>query len=127
MTTGRSFLALYGASPRARLRGIRLRPGTPPANTPASTPASTPAADAPASPPAAAPAREPSAIERARASTWSAVRVYISGRFIEAAEEFQVAYEAQPFSAFLYNAAVAYGKQGDLPRAVDFFGVISSA
>lgn len=46
---------------------------------------------------------------------------YLQGRFGEAATEFEAAYEAQPFSAFLYNAGVAYENAGQPGRALDFF------
>ncbi len=47
--------------------------------------------------------------------------LYLQGRFLEAAEEFQRAYERQPFGAFLYNVAVAYERHGSHDRAADFF------
>lgn len=47
--------------------------------------------------------------------------LYGAGRFIESAEEFLRAYEAQPFAAFLYNAGVAYEKVDDPGRAADYF------
>lgn len=47
--------------------------------------------------------------------------LYHAGRFIEAAEEFLHAYEAQPFAAFLYNAGVAYEKIDDPGRAAEYF------
>ncbi len=47
--------------------------------------------------------------------------LYQAGRFIESAEEFLRAYEAQPFAAFLYNAGVSYEKVGDPGRAADYF------
>src|SRR5688500_14792141 len=50
-----------------------------------------------------------------------------AGRFIESAEEFLRAYEAQPFAAFLYNAGVAYEKVGDPGRAADYFSRYLSA
>jgi hypothetical protein len=46
---------------------------------------------------------------------------FAARRYAEAAEEFMRAYEAQPFSAFLYNAGAAWEKQGDRARAADFF------
>ncbi len=48
--------------------------------------------------------------------------LYQAGRFIESAEEFLRAYEAQPFAAFLYNAGVSYEKVDDPGRAADYFG-----
>jgi hypothetical protein len=47
--------------------------------------------------------------------------LYAAGRFIESAEEFLRAYEAQPFAAFLYNAGVSYEKNDDAGRAADYF------
>ena len=38
--------------------------------------------------------------------------LYGAGRFIESAEEFLRAYEAQPFALFLFNAGVSYEKVG---------------
>src|SRR5687768_14194842 len=72
---------------------------------------------------AAAPAvaQDREAIERARDHMERGQTFYTSGRFVEAAEEFQRAYEAQPFSAFLYNAAVAYERLDDPTRSADFF------
>lgn len=46
---------------------------------------------------------------------------YLQGRFGEAATEFEAAFDAQPFAAFLYNAGVAYENGGDLSRAIEFF------
>ncbi len=47
--------------------------------------------------------------------------LYGAARYIESAEEFLRAYEAQPFAAFLYNAGVAYEKVDDPGRAADYF------
>ncbi|MBW2460127.1 MAG: PEGA domain-containing protein [Deltaproteobacteria bacterium] len=47
--------------------------------------------------------------------------LYVQERYLEAAEEFKAAYEAQPSGAFLYNAAVAYERNADYGRAADFF------
>lgn len=47
--------------------------------------------------------------------------LYKAGRYIESAEEFLSAYQAQPFSAFLFNAGVAYEKVDDPGRAADYF------
>lgn len=46
---------------------------------------------------------------------------YLQGRFGEAAAEFEAAFAAQPFAAFLYNAGVSYENGGDLSRAIEFF------
>jgi len=53
--------------------------------------------------------------------------LYAAGRFIESAEEFLRAYEAQPFAAFLFNAGVSYEKVGDPGRAADYFARYLSA
>jgi tetratricopeptide (TPR) repeat protein len=47
--------------------------------------------------------------------------LYRAARYIESAEEFLSAYQAQPFSAFLFNAGVAYEKVDDPGRAADYF------
>jgi hypothetical protein len=46
---------------------------------------------------------------------------FLQGRFGEAAAEFEAAYQIQPFTAFLFNAGVAYETGGELPRAVELF------
>ncbi len=60
-------------------------------------------------------------IEEAREHMERGQALYGAQRYIEAAEEFLRAYEAQPFSAFLYNAGVAYEKVDDPGRAADYF------
>lgn len=60
-------------------------------------------------------------IEEAREHMERGQALYGANRYIEAAEEFLRAYEAQPFSAFLYNAGVAYEKVDDPGRAADYF------
>lgn len=47
--------------------------------------------------------------------------LYQGERYIESAEEFLKAYEAQPFAAFLFNAGISYEKVGDPERASDYF------
>jgi hypothetical protein len=46
---------------------------------------------------------------------------YLQGRFGEAAAEFEAAFAARPFAAFLYNAGVSYQNGGELGRAVEHF------
>ncbi len=46
---------------------------------------------------------------------------YLQGRFDEAAAEFELAHEAQHFSAFLFNAGVAYENAGHLAHAILLF------
>ncbi len=73
---------------------------------------------APAQPPPEVP-RSP--LEVAREHMERGQALYGAGRYIESAEEFLRAYEAQPFAAFLYNAGVAYEKLDDPGRAAEFF------
>ena len=47
--------------------------------------------------------------------------LFLSRSYTAAADEFERAYETLPFSAFLFNAGVAYEKNGDFARAADFF------
>ncbi len=65
--------------------------------------------------------RAPNPIERARSHMERGQALYLQARFEEAATEFQAAYEAQPFSAFLFNAGVALERAGQPGRAADFF------
>lgn len=69
--------------------------------------------------PTAPSARNP--LEEAREHMERGQALYGAGRYIESAEEFLRAYEAQPFSAFLFNAGVAYEKVDDPGRAADYF------
>ena len=62
-----------------------------------------------------------SSMEVARERMERGQGLFAARRYAEAAEEFIRAYEAQPFSAFLYNAGAAWEKQGDRARAADFF------
>jgi hypothetical protein len=75
-------------------------------------------------PPAVEEARTPTQenpMEVAREHMERGQALHQAGRFIESAEEFLRAYEAQPFAAFLFNAGVAYEKVGDPGRAADYF------
>jgi len=65
---------------------------------------------------------EPNPMEVSREHMERGQALYQAGRFIESAEEFLRAYEAQPFAAFLYNAGVSYEKVDDPGRAADYFG-----
>jgi hypothetical protein len=71
----------------------------------------------------AAPQRETTSnpMEVAREHMERGQALYGAARYIESAEEFLRAYEAQPFAAFLYNAGVAYEKVDDPGRAADYF------
>lgn len=44
--------------------------------------------------------------------------LFAAGKYADAMTEFEAAYEAQPYGAFLYNAAFAAEKAGDRQRAV---------
>lgn len=62
-----------------------------------------------------------SAIEQARQHMERGQALYLQARFEEAAAEFEAAYAAQPFSAFLYNAGVALERAGQPQRAIELF------
>src|SRR5688500_1800320 len=64
---------------------------------------------------------EQSSIERARDHMERGQALYLQARFEEAAAEFESAYQAQAFSAFLYNAGVALERAGQTARAIEFF------
>jgi PEGA domain len=78
-----------------------------------------PEAAAVGTPAAQAPQQNPMEVAREHMERGQAL--YTAARYIESAEEFLRAYEAQPFAAFLYNAGVAYEKNDDPGRAADFF------
>jgi len=65
--------------------------------------------------------RRGGAIDQARTRMEQGQAYFLQGRFAEAASEFEAAYGIQPFSAFLFNAGVAYETGGDLPHAVEYF------
>lgn len=67
------------------------------------------------------PASERTPVERAREHMERGQALYLQARFEEAAAEFRAAYEAQPFSAFLFNAGVALERAGQPDRAADLF------
>jgi hypothetical protein len=74
-----------------------------------------------AAPPVASAQRVRAALEQARDRMEQGQAYFLQGRFGEAAAEFEAAYQIQPFTAFLYNAGVAYETGGELPRAVALF------
>jgi tetratricopeptide (TPR) repeat protein len=47
--------------------------------------------------------------------------LYVRGRYVESAQEFLQAYDLQRYSAFLYNAAVAYERFGNVVAAATNF------
>jgi tetratricopeptide (TPR) repeat protein len=61
------------------------------------------------------------ALELARTHMEQGQELYGTGRFVEAAEEFLAAYDARPFSAFLYNAGIAYERHGNATRALELY------
>jgi tetratricopeptide (TPR) repeat protein len=61
------------------------------------------------------------AIDQARTRMEQGQAYFLQGRFAEAASEFEAAYGIHPFSAFLFNAGVAYETGGDLPHAIEYF------
>jgi hypothetical protein len=75
----------------------------------------------PPPPEEALPPTQENPLEVAREHMERGQALYAAGRFIESAEEFLRAYEAQPFAAFLYNAGVSYEKVDDPGRAADYF------
>lgn len=61
---------------------------------------------------------EAAVIEQARQRMETGQTLFSRGRYAEAMTEFEAAYAAQPYGAFLYNAAVAAEKAKDLQRAI---------
>ncbi len=57
-------------------------------------------------------------IDVARRRMEKGQQLFAQGRYQEAMGEFEAAYEAQPFGAFLFNAAYAAEKAGDRQRAI---------
>lgn len=60
-------------------------------------------------------------LERARHNMELGQEAFSQGRYIEAADQFIDAYAAAPFSAFLYNAGLAYEKAEDTEKTIEFF------
>jgi tetratricopeptide (TPR) repeat protein len=67
-------------------------------------------------------AQERTSLEVARDHMEQGQTFYLQGRFEEAATEFEAAYAAEAFSAFLFNAGVSYENAGQLARGLEFFG-----
>jgi hypothetical protein len=57
-------------------------------------------------------------VEQARQRMETGQALFAQGRYAQAMAEFEAAYAAQPYGAFLYNAAVAAEKAKDLQRAI---------
>lgn len=60
-------------------------------------------------------------IERARHHMELGQEAFGAARFEEAAEQFIDAFSASPFAAFLYNAGLAYERQGASAKAADLY------
>lgn len=71
--------------------------------------------------PSAAAEQPESAVEQAKRYMEAGQEAFNQQNFTEAAKQFVNAYTATPYSAFLYNAGLAYEKQGDNKNAVDFY------
>ncbi len=63
-------------------------------------------------------ASEQASLQTARGHMERGQELYSAGRYLEAAEAFLAAYDARPFSAFLFNAGVAFERYGDARKAV---------
>jgi tetratricopeptide (TPR) repeat protein len=61
------------------------------------------------------------ALQQAKAAFEEAQILYTKDQFEAAAAKFILAFDKKPFSSFLFNAAVAYEKAKDLPKAIDTF------
>jgi tetratricopeptide (TPR) repeat protein len=61
------------------------------------------------------------ALAEARRHMEEGQALYVQGRYVESAQEFLQAHELQGYSAFLYNAAVAYERFGHLGLAATNF------
>ena len=47
--------------------------------------------------------------------------LFAAAKYSEAAAEFQKAFDAKPFTAFLFNIAVCHERNQDIPRALEYF------
>lgn len=61
------------------------------------------------------------ALQDAKVAFEEAQALYTKEQFADAAEKFLVAFDKKPFSSFLFNAAVAFEKGKELPKAVETF------
>ena len=60
-------------------------------------------------------------VEEARRQFDVGQTLFASGKYVEAAEAFNAAYAAKPFPAFLFNAAVCFEKNKEVPKAIENF------
>jgi hypothetical protein len=58
-------------------------------------------------------------LEAIRRRMETGLALFVGGKYIEAAAEFDGGYAEQPYSAFLFNAGVCYQKLGDKDKALD--------
>jgi tetratricopeptide (TPR) repeat protein len=61
------------------------------------------------------------ALQEAKAAFEEAQVMYTKEQYAEAGDKFLSAYDKKPFSSFLYNAAVAYEKARQMPKAIETF------
>lgn len=61
-------------------------------------------------------------LNRARDAFDSGQDLFQAGKYAEAAEKFKAAYEARPFSQFLFNIGACYEKANDYSTALDYYG-----
>ena len=60
-------------------------------------------------------------LQQAREAMERGQEAYQGERWEEAAGAFLEAYRARPFSAFLYNAGIAYERSSNFPEAIRFY------
>ena len=64
---------------------------------------------------------ERTTLERARVAMETGQEQFMAGDYLGAATSFLAAYDARPFSAFLYNAGLSFERNGQLRRAVELY------
>ncbi len=60
-------------------------------------------------------------LNRARSAFDQGQDLFQAGKFIEAATQFKAAYEARPFTQFLFNVGACYEKASDYPEALVYY------
>lgn len=60
-------------------------------------------------------------LSRARDAFDAGQDLFQAGKFTEAADKFKAAYEARPFSQFLFNIGACFEKASDYPKALDYY------
>jgi len=66
-------------------------------------------------------AAQDASLNKAREHFDKAQTLYKNGKYVEAAKEFQAAYDSRPFAQFLFNIGAAYEKQRKYAKAVEFY------